>query len=213
MTPAPRCDSFGAMQVPGRHQAVSRGRRDSAAHRERRCRGDGGAMAEFFAAGGRHGSLCASRARCSSCCCYVRSVASLFLDTLQTQRPVKVCSWGKVYNHLKSADHASAGKVEVENRWSMFAGGARPLREKPLPGLLDVFGWCTWDAFYSRVSARGEAVSYSARRWHPSGTSPSFQCMRHAFSTDHHPSRSDIIVRPCTAAFLSGTLFAGCMPT
>jgi hypothetical protein len=35
------------------------------------------------------------------------------------------------------------------------AGGAKPLREKALPGLLDVFGWCTWDAFYSRVSARG----------------------------------------------------------
>ena len=38
----------------------------------------------------------------------------------------------------------------------LCAGGARPLWEKPLPGLLDVFGWCTWDAFYSRVSARGE---------------------------------------------------------
>lgn len=36
------------------------------------------------------------------------------------------------------------------------AGGAKPLREKQVPGLLDVFGWCTWDAFYSRVSARGK---------------------------------------------------------
>ncbi|EIE27114.1 raffinose synthase [Coccomyxa subellipsoidea C-169] len=35
-----------------------------------------------------------------------------------------------------------------------MSGGAKPLREKQLPGLLDVFGWCTWDAFYSRVSAR-----------------------------------------------------------
>ena len=42
-------------------------------------------------------------------------------------------------------------------RLHCLAGGARPLREKQLPGLLDVFGWCTWDAFYSRVSARGEA--------------------------------------------------------
>lgn len=44
------------------------------------------------------------------------------------------------------------------------AGGARPLREKTVPGLLDVFGWCTWDAFYSRVSARGEtpACTYSS---------------------------------------------------
>ncbi|CAL8470414.1 g9956 [Coccomyxa elongata] len=36
-----------------------------------------------------------------------------------------------------------------------MSGGAKPLKEKQLPGLLDVFGWCTWDAFYSRVSARG----------------------------------------------------------
>ncbi len=34
-------------------------------------------------------------------------------------------------------------------------GGARPLREKQLPEMLDTFGWCTWDAFYSNVSARG----------------------------------------------------------
>jgi hypothetical protein len=45
-------------------------------------------------------------------------------------------------------------------RWKIHAatGGAKPLREKQLPGLLDVFGWCTWDAYYSRVSARGELV-------------------------------------------------------
>ena len=54
-------------------------------------------------------------------------------------------------------------KVEVPKRvhgspstmWWVRAGGAKPLREKQLPKLLDVFGWCTWDAFYSRVSARG----------------------------------------------------------
>ena len=38
---------------------------------------------------------------------------------------------------------------------SFSAGGARPLREKQLPEILDMFGWCTWDAFYSNVSARG----------------------------------------------------------
>ncbi len=36
-----------------------------------------------------------------------------------------------------------------------LSGGSKPLREKQLPPTLDVFGWCTWDAFYSRVSARG----------------------------------------------------------
>jgi len=36
-----------------------------------------------------------------------------------------------------------------------LSGGARPLSTKTLPPSLDVFGWCTWDAFYSTVSARG----------------------------------------------------------
>lgn len=36
-----------------------------------------------------------------------------------------------------------------------MSGGARPRRDKALPPSLDVFGWCTWDAFYSTVSARG----------------------------------------------------------
>jgi len=32
-----------------------------------------------------------------------------------------------------------------------LSGGARPRSEKELPESLDVFGWCTWDAFYSSV--------------------------------------------------------------
>lgn len=36
-----------------------------------------------------------------------------------------------------------------------LSGGAKPRRQKVMPPTLDVFGWCTWDAFYSRVSARG----------------------------------------------------------
>lgn len=35
------------------------------------------------------------------------------------------------------------------------SGGARPLREKRLPPNLDSFGWCSWDSFYSAVSASG----------------------------------------------------------
>jgi raffinose synthase len=38
-----------------------------------------------------------------------------------------------------------------------LSGGARPREAKRLPASLDVFGWCTWDAFYSTVSARGLA--------------------------------------------------------
>ena len=36
-----------------------------------------------------------------------------------------------------------------------LSGGALPLSQKQLPPSLDVFGWCTWDAFYSTVSAKG----------------------------------------------------------
>lgn len=40
-----------------------------------------------------------------------------------------------------------------------YSGGSRPLAEKQLPGSIDVFGWCTWDAFYSKVSALGTIVA------------------------------------------------------
>ncbi|KAL0042463.1 hypothetical protein WJX79_000575 [Trebouxia sp. C0005] len=36
-----------------------------------------------------------------------------------------------------------------------LSGGAKPLSQKQIPKSLDVFGWCTWDAFYFRVSAKG----------------------------------------------------------
>eukprot|EP00877_Chromochloris_zofingiensis_P013754 jgi/Chrzof1/8632/Cz03g18090.t1 len=36
-----------------------------------------------------------------------------------------------------------------------YSGGARARATKQLPDSLDSFGWCTWDAFYSTVSARG----------------------------------------------------------
>lgn len=36
-----------------------------------------------------------------------------------------------------------------------LSGGARARTEKTLPASLDVFGWCTWDAFYNTVSAKG----------------------------------------------------------
>uniref|UniRef100_A0A061S594 galactinol--sucrose galactosyltransferase n=1 Tax=Tetraselmis sp. GSL018 TaxID=582737 RepID=A0A061S594_9CHLO len=36
-----------------------------------------------------------------------------------------------------------------------LSGGGKPLSAKQLPPSLDVFGWCTWDAFYSKISAKG----------------------------------------------------------
>lgn len=43
-----------------------------------------------------------------------------------------------------------------------LSGGARPRTAKVLPPSLDGFGWCTWDAFYSTVSARGLAEGLSS---------------------------------------------------
>ena len=45
-------------------------------------------------------------------------------------------------------EHAVAGAARL-------SGGAKPRTQKLVPSSLDSFGWCTWDAFYSRVSARG----------------------------------------------------------
>lgn len=36
-----------------------------------------------------------------------------------------------------------------------LSGTSLPRVQKQLPASLDVFGWCTWDAFYSSVSAKG----------------------------------------------------------
>lgn len=42
-----------------------------------------------------------------------------------------------------------------------LSGGAKPRRLKQLPPSLNAFGWCTWDAFYSTVSARGVVPPHS----------------------------------------------------
>ena len=44
--------------------------------------------------------------------------------------------------------------------WAMaeaakLSGGAQARSLKKLPATLDLFGWCTWDAFYFTVSAQG----------------------------------------------------------
>lgn len=43
-----------------------------------------------------------------------------------------------------------------------LSGGARALRDKQIPVSADAFGWCTWDAFYSDVSAKGKLPSQRA---------------------------------------------------
>ena len=38
---------------------------------------------------------------------------------------------------------------------AQLSGGALPRQQKQQPDSLNWFGWCTWDAYYSKVSARG----------------------------------------------------------
>ena len=51
-------------------------------------------------------------------------------------------------------------------------GSFRPLAQKQLPPSVDVFGWCTWDAFYSRVSPAG--VLEGVRALRAGGVPPRF---------------------------------------
>lgn len=45
-------------------------------------------------------------------------------------------------------------------------------REKKLPASLDLFGWCTWDAYYFRVSAQG--IMEGLRSFKQGGVQPRF---------------------------------------
>lgn len=69
-------------------------------------------------------------------------------DTCWSQALYMAAGW----DPYQLVDRAVAGAAAI-------SGGAKPRTEKVLPPSLDVFGWCTWDAFYSRVSARGGALS------------------------------------------------------
>ena len=60
---------------------------------------------------------------------------------------------------------------------AQLSGGAQQRQDKRQPDSLNWFGWCTWDAYYSKVSARGNQafilsqhsssqVARSCPRWH-----------------------------------------------
>lgn len=53
-----------------------------------------------------------------------------------------------------------------------MSGSARPRCQKELPPSLDTFGWCTWDAFYSTVSAQG--LRQGLESLHNNGIRPGF---------------------------------------
>lgn len=57
---------------------------------------------------------------------------------------VLVCSGRSIFTLL---EHAVAKAASL-------SGAARPRTAKQLPDSINYFGWCTWDAFYSSVSAK-----------------------------------------------------------
>eukprot|EP00873_Tetraselmis_striata_P002585 jgi/Tetstr1/422849/TSEL_013640.t1 len=67
---------------------------------------------------------------------------------------VESSSWGAALLVAASWD-PYALMEEAVTAAAALSGGGRPRTMKELPASLDAFGWCTWDAFYSRVSARG----------------------------------------------------------
>ena len=44
---------------------------------------------------------------------------------------------------------------------AQLSGGAQQRQDKRQPDSLNWFGWCTWDAYYSKVSARGQLNKHS----------------------------------------------------
>lgn len=69
------------------------------------------------------------------------------------QSALYVAAGGDPFELVDTAVHAAAA----------MSGSAKPRQQKQLPPTLDVFGWCTWDAFYSRVSAQGETSAQLPR--------------------------------------------------
>jgi Raffinose synthase or seed imbibition protein Sip1 len=64
-----------------------------------------------------------------------------------------------------------------------LSGGAKPLAEKELPEIINLFGWCTWDAFYSRVSAQGAlSITLLACMYHTANHLPHLSLQRSGFS-------------------------------
>ncbi|KAJ9514794.1 hypothetical protein QJQ45_028464, partial [Haematococcus lacustris] len=67
---------------------------------------------------------------------------------------VQAAAWGALLHVSAGSDPFSLVERGVAIA-AHLSGTALPLSIKELPPSLDVFGWCTWDAFYSTVSAKG----------------------------------------------------------
>jgi len=67
---------------------------------------------------------------------------------------VKAGAWGGALYVAAGTDPYALVERGVAEA-ARLSGSSAPLPRKQLPASLDLFGWCTWDAFYSTVSARG----------------------------------------------------------
>ena len=63
--------------------------------------------------------------------------------------------------------------------------------KKQVPADLDVFGWCTWDAFYQSVSPKG--VREGVASLHEGGTPPRFLVLDDGWQTVRHDDGSGVV--------------------
>lgn len=77
-----------------------------------------------------------------------------------------------------------------------MSGGAKPRIAKQLPASLDTFGWCTWDAYYSTVSAQGTicCISY-ATFFHVHASA----CMCNPYESDATWDTAAGVAGPCAS--------------
>ncbi|KAL0403803.1 UNVERIFIED_CONTAM: putative galactinol--sucrose galactosyltransferase 6 [Sesamum radiatum] len=55
--------------------------------------------------------------------------------------------------------------------------------EKKLPGIVDYFGWCTWDAFYQEVTQEGVEAGLESLK--AGGTPPKFVIIDDGWQSSH----------------------------
>ncbi|XP_024525695.1 LOW QUALITY PROTEIN: probable galactinol--sucrose galactosyltransferase 2 [Selaginella moellendorffii] len=78
--------------------------------------------------------------------------------------------------------------------------------EKKLPGMLDWFGWCTWDAFYTDVSAAG--VRNGLESLCAGGTPPRFLIIDDGWQSVAHDDPPGSVQQAETQVITSGVQFA-----
>lgn len=110
---------------------------------------------------------------------------------------------------------------------AQLSGGAQQRQDKQQPDSLNWFGWCTWDAYYSKVSARGKQACEHHSRWPiaaehvpgcvvhakfcPSVTAKAVQALRHAIRHKLSLIRGQCKARLCFP--LETVSKYRCMPT